>query len=308
MIYAIYFVFFFLILRFTVTMFNFISDPKLRKVNRQYDNLVSILIPARDEEDNILHLLGSIQKQDHQNYEVIILDDSSTDDTFNKVSKFIEGDGRFRIVKGEELATGWLGKNYACYQLAALAKGEHLLFLDADEYIYDGLISSAIHRAMLNRLSLLTLFANQQMLTVGEKTVVPLMHFILLNLLPLRLVLLIKNASVAAASGQFMFFNADDYRLNQWHKEVKDKVVEDIEIMRQVKARQLNGEALLANGMLTCRMYRGYTDSVNGFNKNFLAAFNYSIPSFLFFLLLLIGGPLLVMMTGNFSLIFFKLP
>jgi glycosyltransferase involved in cell wall biosynthesis len=305
MIYAIYLVFFFLILRFTVTMFNFISDPKLRKVNRPYDSLVSVLVPVRNEEDNILHLLASIQKQDYTNYEVIILDDSSTDGTFNVISQFVKTDERFRIVKGNALPKDWLGKNYACHQLAAIAKGEYLLFLDADEEVHDGLINSAIHRMRINNLGLLTLFTNQRMPTTGEKVVIPLMHFILLNLLPVRLVLLVKNATIAAASGQFMLFDAATYHKYQWHEQAKDKVVEDIEIMRRVKAQRLNGETLMANGMISCRMYKTYNECINGFSKNFLAAFNYSVPAFLFFLLLLVGGPLLVISTLNFSLIFF---
>ncbi|MBW4891266.1 glycosyltransferase [Mucilaginibacter sp. HMF5004] len=307
MIYAIYLVFFFLILRFTVTMFNFISDPKLRKVNRYYDQMVSILIPVRNEEDNILYLLQSIKKQDYENYEVIILDDSSADNTFNICTQFAAANPNFKVIRGESLPHDWLGKNYACYQLARVAKGEYLLFLDADEEVHDGLINSVIHRMLVNKLSLLSLFANQQMPTIGEKMVVPLMHFILLNLLPLRLVLLIKNASVAAASGQFMFFNAAGYHKHQWHREVKDKVVEDIEIMRLVKSKQLNGETLLANGMVSCRMYKSYTDSLNGFSKNFLAAFNYSIPAFLFFLLLLVCGPMLIAITTNPPLVAFML-
>ena len=307
MIYAIYFVFFFLILRFAVTLFNFISDPKLRRVNKHYNELVSILIPVRNEQDNILELLNSIKKQDYTDYEVIILDDGSTDDTHKLCSDFAKANPQFSIVKGNDLPKEWLGKNYACYQLGALAKGSYLLFLDADEKIYDGLINSAIHRMQQNKLSLLSLFTNQVMPTAGEKMVVPLMHYILLNLLPLRLVFLVKNASVAAASGQFMLFNKVDYDANQWHLMVKNKVVEDIEIMRQVKLRNLNGEALLANGLISCRMYRGLTDSLNGFSKNFLAAFNYSIPTFLVFLLLLVGGPLLIMITTNFSLIFFMM-
>lgn len=307
MIIAIYFVLFFLILRFVVTVFNFVSDPKLRRVSRHYTELVSILIPVRNEEANIIDLLLSIQKQDYQDYEVLILDDNSTDNTYQICLDFAQNDSRFRIIKGKELPAGWLGKNYACHQVAKQAKGEYLLFIDADEQVNDGLINSAIHRMKLNQLSLLSLFTNQSMLTMGENMVVPLMHFMLLNLLPVRLVLLVKNASVAAASGQFMFFNAADYHKNNWHQQVKDKVVEDVEIMRLVKANKLNGEALLANGMISCRMYNSYAESLNGFSKNFLAAFNYSILAFLVFLVLLIGGPMLIIITMNLPLILFTL-
>lgn len=305
MIIAIYITLFFIVLRFTVTLFNFISNPKLPHVKKYYEQLVSILIPVRDEEDNILTLLNSIQAQDYPNYEVLILDDDSSDNTYEICSAFAARHSRFSVIKGRKLPYDWLGKNYACYQLAKKAKGDYFLFLDADEQIYDSLIVSAMHRMQLFRLGLLSLFANQQMDTAGEKLVVPLMHYILLNLLPLRLVYLIKNNSVAAASGQFMFFDADVYRQRQWHKQVKDSVVEDVEIIKAVKSAGYNAETLLANGMVSCRMYKSYTEGVNGFSKNFLAAFNYSIMGLLFYVMIVIGGPMIVMMTLNFPLIFF---
>lgn len=303
MIIVIYTTFFFIILRFAVTIFNFISDPKLRRVNKSYTNFVSILIPARNEEDNILALLRSIHQQDYLDYEVIILDDDSSDNTYDICAEFASKHSAFSIIKGKELTGHWLGKNYACHQLAQQAKGEYLLFLDADELVFDGLINSAVHRMYFRNLALLSLFTDQQMKTIGEKLTVPLMHYILLNLLPLRLVYLSKNALVAAASGQFMLFNAFVYRQYEWHKSAKDKIVEDVEIMKQVKSAGYNGESLLANGMISCRMYTNYPEAINGFGKNFLAAFNYNIFSFLVFLLLLVGGPMMVIITLNFQLI-----
>ncbi|WP_419788672.1 glycosyltransferase family 2 protein [Mucilaginibacter sp. SP1R1] len=191
--------------------------------------------------------------------------------------------------------------------MAKHADGKYLLFLDADEQVKPGLINSAVHRMHLHQLGLLSLFTNQQMNTPGEQAVVPLMHFILLNLLPLRLIYLVKNASVAAASGQFMLFDAAIYHKHQWHKAVKNKVVEDVEIMRLIKTEAYNGEALLANGMISCRMYKGYYEAINGFGKNFLAAFNYSIIGFLIYILLIIGGPMIVVMTLNLPLLFFMI-
>ncbi len=296
---------FFIILRFTVTLFNFISDPKLRRVARHYANPVSILIPARNEAADILNLLQSIHQQDYQHYEVIVLDDGSTDGTFEACSQFAQNHPLFKVIKGDDLPDGWIGKNHACHQLAKHANGEYLLFLDADELVQPGLINSAVHRMQTNKLSLLSLFTNQQMDTMGEKLVVPLMHFILLNLLPVRLIALVKNPSVAAASGQFMLFDAEIYKQEQWHRAVKDKVVEDVEIMRLIKAKGYNGEALLANGMISCRMYKNYGEAINGFSKNFLAAFNYSIFGFLMYLLLVIIFPMMILMTLNLPLILF---
>jgi glycosyltransferase involved in cell wall biosynthesis len=295
----------FIVLRFTVTLFNFISNPKLTRVNRHYTDLVSILIPARNEESNILTLLQSISDQDYKHYEVIVYDDDSTDGTYDLCAAFAANHSNFSVIKGNKVPQGWLGKNHACYQLAKKAKGKYFLFLDADDIFNDHLINSAVHRMFINKLGLLSLFPNQLMQTTGEYTTVPLLHFLLLNLLPLRLVFLSKNAAAATACGQFMLFDAAIYNEAQWHKLVKDKVVEDAEIMRLVKAATYNGEVLLANDMVSCRMYKTYNDAINGFSKNALAAFNYSIPGLMVYILALIGGPMIVLMTLNFNLIFF---
>jgi glycosyltransferase involved in cell wall biosynthesis len=304
---AIFITFIFIVLRFTVTLFNFISNPKLPHVKKPYTFLISILIPVRNEQDNILSLLQSIYDQDYIDYEVIILDDGSEDTTYSICENFASKHHQFRVIKGKKLPHDWLGKNYACHQLAEEAKGDYFLFLDADEKVNNSLLNSAIHRMRLYNLGLLSLFTNQQMDTFGEKSVVPLMHYILLNLLPLRLVFLVKNSTVAAASGQFMFFDAEIYRKKEWHKQVKDRVVEDVEIMRLVKSSGYNGEALLANGMISCRMYKSYTEAVNGFSKNFLAGFNYSIITLLIYLVIVIGGPMIVIMTLNLQLIVFMI-
>ena len=302
-----YVVFFFLILRFTVTLFNFISNPKLPQSARHYNDLVSILIPARNEEEDIINLLQSIKQQNYQNYEVIILDDNSEDATYSKCKTFCEKNKRFTIIHGEPLPEGWLGKNFACHQLALKAKGKYLLFLDADEIIKDGLIDNAIHRIKAGRLALLSLFTNQQMGTFGEKLVVPLMHFLLLNTLPLRLVRLSKRTSLAAASGQFMLFDASIYHAHLWHAQVKNSIVEDVEIIKLVKAYQYNTESLLANGYIYCRMYKSYGEAIEGFSKNLLAGFNNNAATLICYLLLVMLGPIFIALYLDAQLLFFAL-
>jgi len=302
---VIFFIFFFLILRFVVSLFNFMSDPKLRRVNKHYNDLISILIPARNEESNIIALLESIREQDYQNYEVIILDDNSTDRTLSVCEKFIASDKKFSVIQGKHLPPDWLGKNYACYQLAKKANGKFLLFLDADTLVAPGLINSALHRMYLKNLGLLSLFSNPDMGNTAQLTVVPLMHYVLLNMLPLQLVYLIKSKAITAASGQFMLFDAVAYHQHQWHREVKRKVVEDIEIMRLVKDDGFGTETLLANKLLIGGRYKNYLAAINGFSKDFLAAFNYNVFSVLIYLVILLGGPLIVIATLNLSLITF---
>ena len=303
MIYLLYIIFSFLILRFSVTLFNFISNPKLGNSVKQYHDLVSVLIPARNEEEDILKLLQSLKSQNYQNIEVIILDDASTDDTLQICKDFSTTDNRFKVICGNPLPNNWLGKNYACHQLAQQAKGKYLLFLDADETVKHNLINNAIHQMVLGKLALLSLFASQITLTLGEKLVVPLMHFLLLNLLPLRLVKLSKNPAFAAASGQFMLFDAKIYKQQLWHQQVKNKVVEDIEIMKAVKQQDFTGETLLANRFLYCRMYKSYKQSLNGFSKNLLAGFGGSIMGLLIFVALLSLGLPFIYFYANSSLL-----
>lgn len=299
----IYSVLIFMVIRFSVTVFNFLSNPKLPRVIKHYNDFVSILIPARNEEEDIIPLLESIKSQDYQNFEVIVLDDNSDDKTFELVAAFSLKNPQFRIVQGDELPKGWLGKNYACHQLAALAKGKYLLFLDADETIKNGFINSLINRMEVGNLALISIFTNQVMKSAGEWLTVPLMHFILLNLLPLRLVKFSGNPAFAAASGQCMFFKADHYNKNQWHERVKNKVVEDVEIMKAVKLEKFNGEALLGNGLIYCRMYKNLDESLNGFSKNLLAGFGNNIIILLFYQLLVTVGPLILLLNFNIALL-----
>ncbi|RNL54930.1 glycosyltransferase [Pedobacter jejuensis] len=293
----------FLVIRFSVTVFNFLSNPKLPRAIKFYKDKVSILIPARNEAENIIQLLQSIKEQDYVNYEVIVLDDNSSDSTFQLVENFSKENRQFKAIQGEELPAGWLGKNYACHQLAKIAIGKYFLFVDADEIIKRGLINSLIARMESENLALLSLFTNQIMQSFGEKITIPLMHFILLNLLPLRLVKLSKNPAFAAASGQCMFFNSSLYKENSWHEKVKHLVVEDVEIMKRIKIEGFKGEALLANGLIYCRMYKNLNESINGFSKNLLAGFGNNIFILLFYQLLVIGGPIILAINFDVELL-----
>lgn len=307
MIIFIYTVLIFLVIRFSVTLFNFLSNPKLPRSLKHYQDLVSILIPARNETENIIALLQSIEKQDYQNFEVIVLDDQSTDDTYTKVLHFCESKPKFGVISGADLPVDWLGKNFACHQLAAKAKGKYLLFLDADEEIKPGLINSLIYRMETGGLSLLSLFTNQVMKSLGEWLTVPLMHFILINLLPLRLIRYSANPAFSAASGQCMFFDAEIYHENQWHLQVKNQVVEDVEIMKCVKLKQLKGEALLSNGLIYCRMYHNLHESVNGFSKNLLAGFGNNLFILIAYTVLVIVGPVVLLFNFNIDLLILPL-
>ncbi len=304
---GVYVFFFFLVIRFSVTLFNFISRPFLFKSALKHKELVSILIPARNEERNMAKLLTSLAQEDYPNLEILVLDDGSTDATAAICASFAAKDIQFKVLTGQALPEGWLGKNYACHQLAKEAKGTYWVFLDADTWVQPGFIAALIHRMKIRRLDLLSIFPTQEMRTFGEHLFVPLINYVLLNLLPLRLVQLSKNLLFSAANGQCMAFDAASYRQNKWHEHVKANVVEDIEIMRAVKFWGGDGEVLLDRGFISSRMYCGFSEALEGFSKNVLLGFGNSIFVISVYLFLLVVAPLLLIFFVDIRLSLFAL-
>ena len=119
---------------------------------------VSILVPARDEEENIGTCLESLQKQDYPNFEILVLDDNSVDNTASIVEQMAAKDNRIQLIRGEPLPEDWAGKPFACYQLAQKARGSWLLFVDADTTHASHMLRSLLALALKLKTSLLSGF------------------------------------------------------------------------------------------------------------------------------------------------------
>ena len=300
--YVALFVLLFSLFRFLVALLNYTSRPILPYGKVSGVPLVSVLIPARNEEQNIANILGGLLNQTYSNINVIVYNDQSTDETAQLVQQFIKEDERVCMMMGEELPKGWLGKNYACHRLAMEAQGEYLLFLDADVKVEPHLVENAVAYMQRKRLVLLSMFPRQQLLSMGEKLVVPSMNWILLSLLFLRLVRWSKFPSLAAANGQMMLFDATVYKDSQWHSQVRHSRVEDIAISRLIKRKRLRMATLLGTDDISCRMYGSYTDAIHGFTKNVTAFFGGSIVVTVLFALLGTLGPFIVLFGLPFPL------
>lgn len=291
-------------LRLLVALVNFLFDAFRRRQAVAEEEFISVLIPARNEEENIGNLLDRLRRQDYKNMEIIVLDDNSDDATASVVREKAGSDERVRLVYNDELPRGWSGKNYACYRLSAEARGKYLLFLDADISISGDIIPEMLDYMKKLRLVMVSIFPKQLMHSTGERLTVPSMNWILLSLLPLPMVRLSKKPSLAAANGQFIMFDARVYAELRPHEMVKKSLVEDIEMMRRIKKlkpdnsrrRSLKNRyrtaVLTGDRRISCRMYRGYKDAVHGFSKNVLHFFGNSIAWALIFLFL--SGPVIV--------------
>jgi glycosyltransferase involved in cell wall biosynthesis len=290
MIYIALFVFIFTAIQFIVSLINLFCAEKMLKSTDQNSKLVSVLIPARNEEKNIDTLVQDILNQPYQNFELIICDDQSDDRTADIVCGYSQQDERIKLINIKKLPPGWLGKNYACYTLSKYAGGDYLLFLDADVRIKGDIILRTISHSEKYCLGLISIFPKQIMCSWGEKSTVPVMNYILLTLLPLILVRRSKFKSLSAANGQFMFFKAPLYRDINPHEYVKSNKVEDIAIARLFKSKKIRVSCQTGDESVTCRMYNNLRDAVNGFSKNVIAFFGNSfILALLFWFISTLG-------------------
>jgi len=190
--------------------------------------LISVLIPARNEEEDIVPCLESLRQQDYPNYEILVLDDNSTDRTAERVAEVVVADPRIRLLRGQPLPQGWAGKPYACHQLAAEAKGSWLLFTDADTIHAPMMLSSALAYAHENNLSLISGLPLQKTVSFSQRVVVPAMYFIILCCMPLWWVQGSRRPKPGLVIGQFIFVSAADYHEVGGHEAVRSRILEDI--------------------------------------------------------------------------------
>ncbi len=296
----------FAILQLSVAIVNLVFKAKLKENGLRDVHLISVLIPARNEEQNIRVILSDLIGQSYRNLEIIVFDDQSDDLTPSIVREMAGIDKRIKLVGSDNLPEGWLGKNFACHSMALLAKGDFLLFMDADVRIGNSIIGSATDYAKRNKLGLLSIFPLQILRTTGERLTVPIMNYILLTLLPLPLVQQSRFASLSAANGQFMLFEKQNYLKTLPHNHFKGNKAEDIAIAQFFKKMKINVACLSGDNSIQCRMYTSFNDAINGFSKNITAFFGDStLLAILFWVITSLGFmPVFISLPLNIFLLY----
>jgi chlorobactene glucosyltransferase len=217
--------------------------------------LISVLIPARDEEANIAACLESLQKQDYPNFEVLVLDDNSSDNTAAIVRQIAARDDRIRLLSGEPLAEGWAGKPFACYQLAKEARGSWLLFTDADTTHAPHMLRSVLALAFELKPSLLSGFPRQLANSLPEKIASPVWYFVIMSWLPIWWLQRSKRPKPSLAIGQFLFFPREEYWRIGGHKSVKSKLLEDVWLGMEINRHGGRYIAVDLSPVVSCNMY-----------------------------------------------------
>jgi chlorobactene glucosyltransferase len=229
--------------------------------------LISICVPARDEEKNIRRCIEALLAQTYPNFEIIVLDDRSTDSTPQILDELASRDSRLRVLHGSDLPAGWAGKPHALFQASSAARGEWLCFVDADTFTVPEAIASCYVKALETKADMFTIMTFQELGSFWEKVLMPLvMTALSVGFSPRKVN--DPNQRVAVANGQFILIKRTVYDALGGHERVKDQIVEDKALAEQVK---WNGYRLVIAGgfqVARTRMYTSLPQMWEGWTKN----------------------------------------
>ncbi|MDT0633293.1 glycosyltransferase, partial [Rubrivirga litoralis] len=229
---------------------------------------VSVLVPARNEEDNLRRLLPTLLAQTGVAFEAVVVDDASEDGTWAVLQA--HADPRLVPVRGSGPPAGWVGKPHALYQAARRATGRVLVFLDADAELRDErALARLVGRWARHGGAGTALSGLPRYLDRGPAALLTsLVPFAILAALPTPLVPRTKSPGLSAVNGQVWVLGADDYRRLRPHEAVRDEVLEDVMIGRYLKRSGVRLWVEDLSGELAVRMYRSFGEAWAGFRKN----------------------------------------
>lgn len=229
--------------------------------------LISIIVPARNEERNIRRCVEALLAQIYPNLEFVLVDDRSTDATPQILAELAARDPRLRLVRGAELPTDWAGKSHALWQGVSAVRGDWLCFMDADTFAAPLLISSVYATSQKYQSDLFTIMTTQEMGTFWEKTVLPLVLTALsVGFSPRRVN--DPNKPDAIANGQFILIRREVYEKIGGHAAIKGSIVEDRDLAQRVK--RAGYRLVIADGraLARTRMYTSLPEMWEGWTKN----------------------------------------
>ena len=208
---------------------------------------------------------------------MIVLEDNSTDGTSLILERLAWSSRRLRVIQGTPLPEDWLGKHWACHQLDQAAKGEVILFTDADTRHTPDMLRASVSALIAEHADLVTAFPREEMGTWGERWLVPVMCWGIFTFSPIRLVQKLRWPLLAISIGQFMLFRRPAYDMIGGFEEVKSEATDDVCMGRILMTK--GGEWRLLDGSrhVSCRMYRSFREAVGGFSKTIFAVFDYRI-------------------------------
>jgi chlorobactene glucosyltransferase len=262
-----------------------INQKELRRLGQfpvpEHWPRVSILVPARNEEGNIGPCLRSLLAQEYPDYEVLALDDSSRDRTATVLAALAAEHPRLRVLRGRSVPRGWMGKHWACQQLAEAAQGELLLFTDADTRHDPRALADGVAALAAQDADLVTGYPREEVVSWAERLAVPFFVGSFFFFLPVPLAHRPSASLLSMCVGQYMLFRRSAYEYLGGHAAVRQQVLDDVALGRLAKKRGLRLRMLDAGNRVRCRMYHNWQEIAAGFGKNLFGGFGGSLLGFL---------------------------
>jgi len=258
------------------TILNLLLMPRLAPRHPRRSPLLSVIIPARDEERAIERTVRAMLAQDYPNLEVVVVNDRSTDATGAILERLTREDRRLVVVQGEEPPPGWLGKPHALHLGSRRALGELLLFVDADVVYQPGALSAAVAHMEERDVPMLALLPHIEMHGFWEHVIMPNLAVFLFTFMPAWIGNRTRTPLLAVGGGPGNLVRRSDYDALGGHESLKDAVVDDVAVARLFRRGGRRTEAVRAEQYVSVRMYHGLREVVEGFTKNAFPVFGRS--------------------------------
>jgi glycosyltransferase involved in cell wall biosynthesis len=260
--------------------------------------LVSVVIPARNEARNIQQCVRSVLTANYPNFEVIVVDDHSTDGTGDLARAIAARDARVHVIQNPDLPDGWFGKQWACQNGAAASRGELICFADADTTQSSDLITRSVNAIQRRGADLFSVAGKQEVGTFWERLIQPMIFSIMLARYGgTESVTNSPRVSDKIANGQCLFVRREVYDSFGGHGLVKSHVADDMMMAQRFFARGKKVVLMEGVDQLSTRMYTSLSELVHGWGKNVFAGGRDSVPlgilGQIFFPFLLLLAPLI---------------
>lgn len=265
--------------------------------------LVSIVIPARNESHIIEDTVRAFLAQDYPHFELIVVNDRSTDDTAEILSRI--ADRRFTVIDGEEPPPGWLGKPWALDQGSRRARGELILFVDADIIYAPSALRAAVADLLASDAALIAVFPRYEAHGFGEQTAMGMMA-ITLSLFPVWLFDRWQHPRLGIGGGSGNLVRREAIERMDHFTALRDAVVDDIALAQQVRRSGGTTHVVRAEHLVRVRMYHGVRAVIEGFTKNIFAGLgrSYAIATSLWILMIVCHlFPYAYALTGDWAAI-----
>ena len=255
------------------------SRPNLSDVAPASGRMVSVIIPARNERDTIETVVRSALASTYRPFELLVVDDRSTDDTAAIVARLAAEDPRIRLVEGAPLPDGWYGKPWACHQGYRAAGGELLLFTDADTRHEPELLARSVGALEQEGADLVTVSPHQRCVTFWERVIMPQIWLLLgLRFHPARVNRARRERDVIA-NGQFILMPRGSYEAIGTHAAVRHEVAEDLALAQACFRAGRKLHFAFAERLMETRMYQGLESLIEGWSKNVYLGGRRSFPN-----------------------------